>query len=79
MKKILWNLFSEDKNNKKLCLRRVVGTIGFIVCIFALFHPQVNSDDFQILTCVSAGLIGSTTLDHWGRRKAKGVDEHEEG
>jgi hypothetical protein len=78
VRKILWNLFSEDKDNKKLCLRRIVGTIGFLVCVFALFHPDVKSGDFQILTYVSAGLIGSTTVDCWRGQKSKGGEDHEE-
>jgi hypothetical protein len=72
MRKILWNLFSERDNSEKLCLRRIVGTIGFIVCVFALFHPDVNSDDFKTLTWVVAGLLGSTTVEHFSKKGGRG-------
>jgi hypothetical protein len=66
---MLKNLFTERDDPKKPCLRRIVGTIGFLVCVFALFHPGINSDDFKTLTYVSAGLIGSTTVDRFSKGK----------
>jgi cytochrome c oxidase assembly factor CtaG len=70
--KLLQNLFTERDDPNKLCLRRIIGTIGFVVCVFALFHPGVNSDDFKTLTLVVAGLLGSTTVDGFSKGKGGG-------
>ncbi len=70
MLKILNKLFCEDTNCNKLCARRIIGTIGFLSCVFALFHPNIDSAQFNSLLYASAGLIGSTTIDKFAIKKA---------
>ena len=61
--KILQSLFGEDKNCKKLCVRRVAGMLGFIACIVALFIPSINADQYVHFLYISAALLGLTTID----------------
>ena len=56
------NLFYEDCGNNKLCARRVMGIIGFISSIVAVFL-NVNHDSLQLLMIMSASLLGITTID----------------
>ena len=56
------NLFYEDCGNSKLCVRRVMGSIGFLSSIVAVFL-NVNHDSLQLLMIMSASLLGITTID----------------
>ncbi|MDR2950707.1 MAG: hypothetical protein LBV71_16085 [Prevotella sp.] len=60
------DLFCEDGScdisKGKLCIRRVIGALGFIAfigCIYlGIYHPSVD-----LLAMLSASLIGLTTVD----------------
>ena len=60
------SLFCEDrncpKNIDKLCVRRVMGTVGFLSSIIAVFIG-VSHDALQLLMLVSTSLLGLTTID----------------
>ncbi len=55
-------LFCEDKNDCKLCVRRVLGTVGFLCFIVAVFIG-VEHASLELLGMLSASLIGLTTVD----------------
>jgi hypothetical protein len=44
-------------------IRKILGAFGFLCCIFAMFHPDIPTEEFYHLLYVSAALIGTTTID----------------
>jgi hypothetical protein len=44
-------------------IRRTMGSIGFICCIFAMFHPDIPTEEFYNLLYMSSALLGTTALD----------------
>jgi hypothetical protein len=57
------NMFTEDSDHDKICLRRTIGLICAISLIVALFIPSINSDNFDVLAHMSIILLTSTTID----------------
>lgn len=58
------NLFCEDQKcgQGKYCVRRVFGSIGFLVSI-ALICVGRNHEQLQMLMFLSTTLLGITTID----------------
>ncbi len=69
MKHIIKSAFSEDCNKGKYCIRRIMGSIGFIACIVGLFSPNIDSAQFDTLLYVSTALLGSTTFDKFANKQ----------
>jgi len=46
----------------KFCVRRVMGVIGYMSCIFAMFMDK-NHESLQALLIASTALLGITTID----------------
>jgi hypothetical protein len=67
------SLFSEGKDS--LSIRKILGAIGFGVCIYAIFHPGIDANQFDSLLYMSSALLGSTTFDVVINRETKGVKE----
>lgn len=71
MRKLLRGLVCQSADPESgLCLRRVAGTVGFCVCIVALFHPGIDSQNFKELLYCSAALMCSVTFDGLINKKA---------
>jgi len=60
------NLFYED-GICKLCVRRVMGVLGFLASIVAVF-TNVNHESLSLLMIMSASLLGITTIDKFIKR-----------
>ena len=58
------NMFYEDcgKNSSKICVRRVMGVMGFIASIVFVAVGLIH-DALQLLMMLSAALLGVTTVD----------------
>jgi hypothetical protein len=66
--RLIRSLFCEDGDCDKLCVRRVLGVAGFVSCIYAMFHPGIDSQQFSSLLYVSAALLGMTTFDKFVKK-----------
>jgi hypothetical protein len=63
MKKFFKALFYDGSPEPKPCIRRILGTMGFMASVFATFHPAIPSEEFYNLLFMSAALLGATTID----------------
>jgi len=62
MKKVLISLFTDINGN--FSCRLTFGSIGFLVCLVAMFIPAVDVADIAIMAPLCAALMGLSALEN---------------
>ena len=59
-------LFCEDNNTNKLCVRRIMGCLGYVAAIVGIFL-KIDMQNIYMLMGTSTALLGLTTFDKFAK------------
>jgi hypothetical protein len=71
IRKLLLNTFREDDG---LNIRKILGVVGFLVCIVTIFHPGIDANQYDGLLAMVFGLLTVEAITN----KSEGSKTHDE-